>query len=63
MEASGSPHWDVDDPLIARILDLTEENPRLRRVISGLRRECKSIMEVDYLGGTEAMDAGGPSRG
>ena len=30
---SGSPRWDVDDPLIARIMDLTEENHRLRRVV------------------------------
>jgi hypothetical protein len=49
---AGSPRWDVDDPLIARILDLTEENGRLRLVISGLRRERKSITKVDCPGGT-----------
>jgi hypothetical protein len=40
---AGSPRWDVDDPLIARIVDLTEENSRLRRLIAELRRRCKSI--------------------
>jgi hypothetical protein len=38
---SGSPLWDVDDPFVARILTLTEENDRLRGVISLLRRERK----------------------
>jgi hypothetical protein len=60
---AGSPCWEVDDPLIARILDLTEENGRLRRVISALRHERKSLLEFDSLGGTEATDAGEPSRG
>ena len=59
---AGSSHWDIDDPLIARILDLTEENGRLRRVISGLRRERKPITKVDYLGGTESTDLAGPSQ-
>jgi hypothetical protein len=53
----------VDDPLIARILDLTEKIGRLRLIISALRRERKSIMEFDSLGGTEAKDDGEPSRG
>jgi hypothetical protein len=57
---AGSPHWDVDDPRVARIVDLTQENARLRRVIAQLRRERKSITKVDYLGGTEAMDVGQP---
>ncbi len=60
---AGSPYWDVDDPLIARILDLTEENSRLRGVISGLRRERKSIMKVEYHGGTEATDVEEPPHG
>ena len=34
---SGSPYLDVDDPLVARILDLTEENARLRQTLSVLR--------------------------
>ncbi len=34
---SGSPYLDVDDPLVSRILDLTEENARLRQTISLLR--------------------------
>jgi hypothetical protein len=44
---AGSPRWDVDDPLIAQIVDLTEENSRLRRVIADLRRERKSVTKVD----------------
>ena len=35
---SGSPCWDVDDPMVARILELTQENNRLRRVVSALRQ-------------------------
>ena len=58
---SGSPHWDIDDPMIARVLDLTEENSRLRHVVASLRRERKSIRGVDYSGG-EGPPQGG-SRG
>ena len=47
---SGSPHWDVDDPLIAKIVDLTEENRRLRWVVSALRHLSKSITPVDSRG-------------
>lgn len=35
---AGSPRWDVDDPLVARIMELTEENERLRRLVSALRQ-------------------------
>jgi hypothetical protein len=59
----GSPHWDVEDPLVARILDLTEENGRLLKAISGLRRVCKSITQVDHFGGIEATDGGKPAQG
>jgi hypothetical protein len=52
----------VDDPRIARILDLSEENDRLRRVISALRHLRKSVTQVDAIGGTEATDDGVPSR-
>jgi hypothetical protein len=45
---SGSPYWDIEDPLVARILDLTEENTRLRKVIMSLRCERKSVVNVDY---------------
>ncbi len=38
---SGSPCWDVYDPLVVRILDLTEENHRLRQAIATLRHERK----------------------
>ncbi len=55
---SGSPHWDIDDPMIARVLDLTEENCRLRHVVSSLRRERKSIRGVDY-SGSEGTPQGG----
>ena len=55
---SGSPYWDIDDPLIARVLDLTEENSRLRQVVASLRRERKAIGEVDYSGGDKAVDGG-----
>ena len=34
---SGSPYIDVDDPLVARIMELTEENSRLRQTISLLK--------------------------
>jgi hypothetical protein len=57
---SGSPYWDIDDPLIARVLDLTAENRRLRQVVGSLRRERKSIKEVDYSGGDGATGGGLP---
>ena len=34
---SGSPYLDVDDPLVARIIELTEDNARLRQTLSALR--------------------------
>jgi hypothetical protein len=51
---SGSPYWDVDDPLIAKIVDLTDENRRLRWVVSALRHLSKSITQVDSRGAAEA---------
>jgi hypothetical protein len=53
---AGSPHWDVDDPLVARIMELTEENGRLRRVVTMLRHLSKSIKPVDPHGTTEGND-------
>ena len=44
---SGSSRWDVADPFVARILELTEENRRLRDTIATLRLERKSIVNVD----------------
>jgi hypothetical protein len=44
---AGSPHWDIDDPRIARIVELTDENHRLRQLIAQLRRERKSITKAD----------------
>ena len=34
---SGSPYFDIEDPLVARIMELTEENARLRQMISLLK--------------------------
>lgn len=34
---SGSPYLNVDDPLVARIIELTEDNARLRQSLSQLR--------------------------
>lgn len=45
---SGTPYWDIDDPLVARILDLTEENRKLRDLVSALRAERKPIHHVEY---------------
>lgn len=36
---SGSPYLEVDDPLVARIIDLTEENSRLRQTVAVLKAE------------------------
>ncbi len=41
---AGSPRWDVDDPLIARILELTEENDQLRQKLRALR-DCRKFSE------------------
>jgi hypothetical protein len=57
-QRSGSPHWDIDDPLIAQIVDLSSENRRLRKVIAMLRCERKSIVAVDPLGEPGAGDDG-----
>ncbi len=34
---SGSPYLDVDDPLVARIIELTDEVTRLRQTVQMLR--------------------------
>jgi hypothetical protein len=60
---SRSHHWDIDDPLVARVLDLSEENRRLRQVISSLRRDRKSIELVDDPGGSGATDGGSHASG
>ncbi len=52
---SGSPCWDIDDPMITRVLELMEENARLRQVVASLRRERKSIGGIDRSGGDGAM--------
>jgi len=48
---SGSPYWDIDDPMIARVLELMQENARLRQVVASLRRERKSMRGIDRSGG------------
>ncbi len=55
---AGSPRWDVNDPLIARIMELTEENESLRRLVTSLRHERKSIQTIDHLGGNDAINDG-----
>jgi hypothetical protein len=60
---SGSHYWDIDDPLVARIWDLTEENRRLRQVVQSLRRDRKSIRLIDDPGGSGATDEGLNSAG
>ncbi|GAC1475966.1 MAG: hypothetical protein NVSMB9_29520 [Isosphaeraceae bacterium] len=44
---SGSPYLDVDDPVVARIIDLTDENERLRQTINLLRVNRPAIVPVD----------------
>jgi hypothetical protein len=59
---AGSPLWDVDNPLIARIVELTDENERLRRVVTALRYLRKSIQTVDHLDPREANEFGDSSQ-
>ena len=47
---SGSPYLDVEDPLVARILDLTEENARLRRTVQALKASCQPARNVEAEG-------------
>ena len=44
---SGSPYLDVDDPLVARVINLTEENARLRNTILLLRGKLRLIPHDD----------------
>jgi hypothetical protein len=44
---SGSPYLDVDDPLVARIIDLTEENARLRLALQTLRKARPAGLGAD----------------
>ena len=57
-QRSGSPYWDIDDPFVARILDLTAENTRLRQLIASLRRERKSLLTVEDSGASDPEDTG-----
>ena len=42
---SGSPYWDIANPLVATILDLSEENSRLRQAIASRRAEREVLGE------------------
>lgn len=44
---SGSPYLDVDDPIVARVVELTEENSRLRTVNLLLRGEPRPVLNDD----------------
>lgn len=44
---SGSPYLDVDDPIVARVVELTEENSRLRTVNRLLRGEPRPVLNDD----------------
>lgn len=57
---SGSPYFDVDDPVVARILDLTEENARLRQTIRVLKGGRKAGVVADFLGVPGASDGLSP---
>jgi hypothetical protein len=48
---SGSPYLDVDDPLVARILDLTEENARLSQTVALLRNGRPAPLGAEHPGG------------
>lgn len=47
---SGSPYLDVEDPLVARIMDLTEENSSLRQTINVLRSGRTAGLSADSVG-------------
>ncbi len=44
---SGSPYYDVDDPVLARVLDLTEENARLRQLVRLISAGRKAGVNAD----------------
>lgn len=41
---SGSPYLDVDDPVVARVIELTEEVSRLRNTVRVLRGEPRPAL-------------------
>jgi hypothetical protein len=44
---SGSPYLDVEDPLVARIIELTEENSRLRQALQVDRKAKPAGLGAD----------------
>jgi hypothetical protein len=44
---SGSPYLDVDDPLVARVIELTEEIARLRNTVILLRGKLRPVLNDD----------------
>ena len=49
---SGSPYLDVDDPLVARIIELTEDNARLRPTLNTLRNSRPAELGTESRGPT-----------
>lgn len=47
---SGSPYLDVEDPLVARIIELTEENTRLRQTLNVLRGSLPAGFSLEERG-------------
>jgi hypothetical protein len=50
---SGSPYLDIDDPLVARIVYLTEEVARLRDLVRALRDKGVDASRMNVESGTE----------
>ncbi len=50
---SGSPYLDVDDPLVARIIELTDEVARLRLTVGLLRGEPENAHGAAPQNGSE----------
>ena len=55
---SGSPYWDIDDSLVAKLLELTEENRTLRQWVASLRKERRSTRMIDACGKSGEADDG-----
>lgn len=54
---SGSPYLDIDDPLVARIVYLTEEVARLRDLVRALRAKATDGTRINVEYGTEGRGA------
>jgi hypothetical protein len=47
---SGSPYLDIEDPLVARIIELSDDNARLRQTLNTLRSARPPGLNVDGRG-------------